>query len=211
MQKENVQMINKEKMVLNEYVYWTCQWSGAVKVKILEVLDNDKVLVDTIIKNQSPIVRDLEFIFNKEEHAKKSMKDWGRVERKRRREEKAPLKEAKKAEKQQIVIDKLYSIINTIKGNGIVGCFVQITKGTELWGKEILSELGFEDSVTVDILKNGNVEIIDCGQSLFVIDKETVTSVREISTNNNNVIRCKNQFSYTNKENNRVRIYFDYQ
>ena len=82
-------MINREKMILNEYVYWACQYSGTVKVKILEVLEGNKVLVDTSIKKQAPIVRDLQFIFNKEEHAKKSMKEWEHAERKRRREEKA--------------------------------------------------------------------------------------------------------------------------
>ena len=90
-------MINREKMVLNEYVYWTCQYTGPVKVAILEVLGDDKVLVDTTIKKQAPIVRDLQFIFNKEEHAKKAMKDWKHVDRKYRREE----KEQKKLEKAQ--------------------------------------------------------------------------------------------------------------
>ena len=89
-------MINREKIILNEYVYWTCQYSGTVKVKILEVLEGDKVLVDTTIKKQAPIVRELQFIFNKEEHAKKSMKEWEHADRKRRREE----KEQKKTEKQ---------------------------------------------------------------------------------------------------------------
>lgn len=81
-------MINKDKIVLNEYVYWTCQYSGAAKVKILKVLDNDRVLVDTMIKKQAPIVRELKFIFNKEEYAKTAMKEWEHAERKRKREEK---------------------------------------------------------------------------------------------------------------------------
>lgn len=93
---------NKRELVLNEYKYWTCQYSGTVKVKILEILDNDLVKVDTIIKKQAPIIRDIKFIFNKEEHARKAMSDWEHADRKRRREEKAQ----KKAEKQNKVEQK---------------------------------------------------------------------------------------------------------
>ena len=93
---------NKRELVMNEYIYWTCQYTGAVKIKVLKVLDDDKALVDTAIKKQAPIVRDIKFIFNKEEHAKKAMKDWEHADRKRRREEKAQ----KKAEKQNKVEQK---------------------------------------------------------------------------------------------------------
>lgn len=95
-------MINKEKIVFDEYIYYTCQYSGVAKVKIINLLDNDKVLVDTTIKRQAPIERDLRFIFDKEEYARKALKDWDHADRKRRKEEKAQ----KKAEKQNKVEQK---------------------------------------------------------------------------------------------------------
>lgn len=204
-------MINKEKIIMNEFVYWTCQYTGAVKVKILEILDDDKVLVDTVIKRQAPITRDLKFIFNKEEHARVAKKDWEHAEKKAKKEERASSKTEKKAKKHQMVVDKVHSVVDTIKSKGIAGCFVQVTKGTEIWGKEALIEFGFEDdSIEIITLENGNVVFIDGGQSKYVIDIENVASVKGISKNLNDMVKCKNQFSFTTRDNNRVRIYFDY-
>lgn len=203
-------MINKDKMVLNEYIYWTCQYSGAVKVKILEVIDDKTVRVDTPIKKQAPLVRDLEFIFNKEEHAKKSMKDWERAERKRKQAEKAPLKAEKKAKKHQLVVDNLHSAIKSMNEKGFCNCFVQITKGCDIWGGCVLSEFGFEDKVSAIICENGDVVLIDEGDSKFTIEADKVSSVRNIGFNKNDMVKPQSQFSYVTKDNNRVRVYFDY-
>ena len=204
-------MINKDKIVLNEYIYWTCQYSGAVKVKILEVIDDKTVRVDTPIKKQAPLVRDLEFIFNKEEHARTAKRDWEHAEKKAMKEERASSKAEKKEKKHQVVIDKVHSVVDTIKSKGIAGCFVQVTKGTEIWGKEALIEFGFEDdSISIITLENGSVVFIDGGQSKYVIDTENVASVKGISENLNVMVKCENQFSFTTRDKNRVRIYFDY-
>lgn len=81
-------MINKTKIKLNDTVYYTPSYSGAISVIILKVFDNDTALVRTPSRKKelSPFVRPLEFLFCDAESAKRSGRDWENYEKKRKKE-----------------------------------------------------------------------------------------------------------------------------
>jgi len=83
-------MLNKAKIKLNDTVYYTPSYSGAISVIVLKVFDNDTALVRTPSnkKELSPFVRPLAFLFYDAESARKSGKEWEHFERNRRKNEK---------------------------------------------------------------------------------------------------------------------------
>ena len=87
-------MIDKIKIKLNDTVYYTTSYSGAISVIVLKVFDNDTALVRTPSKKKelSPFVRPLAFLFCDAESAKRNGRDWENFEKKRKKE----LKQQKK-------------------------------------------------------------------------------------------------------------------
>jgi len=81
-------MIDKTKIKLNDTVYYTPSYSGAISVIVLKVFDNDTALVRTPSnkKELSPFVRPLAFLFCDAESAKRSRRDWENYEKKRKKE-----------------------------------------------------------------------------------------------------------------------------
>lgn len=65
--------------------YWTCSWTGRVKVEVIEILKGAKVLVKTNGKNCSPFIREMDWIFDDEENCKRAGKRWENHERKRKK------------------------------------------------------------------------------------------------------------------------------
>lgn len=86
-------MINKDKIIFETQTYFTPSYSGPIGVKILELLPNDKVLIKT---GKHTFIREVRWMFNKEEHARHSGKEWEHAEKKRKREVQQIKKAAKK-------------------------------------------------------------------------------------------------------------------
>lgn len=79
-------MINKNTIVLNTKTYYTPSFTGTIGVKILKLFDNDTVLVKT--QKNKPFIRDIKYVYNTSESAKKGGRDWEHDDRKRRRKKK---------------------------------------------------------------------------------------------------------------------------
>ena len=80
-------MINRDKVKLNEFIYWSCTTNSTMKIAILKMDDNGKCVVQTKRKGElsKPFVRSLQYIFNEEKHAKTAIKDFQHVVRKSKR------------------------------------------------------------------------------------------------------------------------------
>lgn len=85
-----VKPVNKENIKVNES-YWTCSYTGRIKVTVLQILSKSKVLVKT--KNGKPFVREMEWIFDDEELCKRAGRRWEHAERKRKKENRLKKKE----------------------------------------------------------------------------------------------------------------------
>ena len=73
-------MINIEKIVLNELIYYTPNWSGITKISVIEIVYENSVLVQVPPnkkgKKFKPFYMSPKFIFTEHEHAKRAGKDW---------------------------------------------------------------------------------------------------------------------------------------
>ena len=87
-------MINKDKIEYNKSIYWVPSRTNPRKIAITEKKNDELYVVQS---GEQKFLANIEFIFNKQEHAMKSRKDWESYEKKRKKEEKAQ----KKAEKQK--------------------------------------------------------------------------------------------------------------
>lgn len=85
-------MINKNKIEFDKKIYWVPSYTGTRKIAILEKKNEELYVVQS---GEHKFLANIEFIFNKEEHARKSIKDWEHAERKRKRELKEKKAEAK--------------------------------------------------------------------------------------------------------------------
>jgi len=93
-------MINLEKIQYNEPIYYVPSYTGVCKVSILHKLSGDTpmMLVKPYSKKKDfkAFPTPLEFIFNSEEDAKHSGRDWEHYMRQRKKDEKKKKKEKSK-------------------------------------------------------------------------------------------------------------------
>lgn len=71
-------MINAEKIVFDEPVYFMPNFSGPIKVSIIKLLDNGNVLVKQSSKKKDlkPFTTQLAHIYNKQENANRGCRSW---------------------------------------------------------------------------------------------------------------------------------------
>lgn len=86
-------MIDRDKIILNEKIYYTCSWTGPTKVEILAVYNKGKLLVQA---NNDPFIRMDEYVFDDPKKARKAGRQWEHDERKRKREKRKKRKKKKK-------------------------------------------------------------------------------------------------------------------
>lgn len=83
-------MVNKEKIVLDEPIYWMPNFNGSIKVSIIEVLDDGKVLVRQYSKDKDlkPFHVLLSHLYNSADAAAKGRRAWEASKRKKARGDK---------------------------------------------------------------------------------------------------------------------------
>ena len=73
-------MINIEKIVLNELIYYTPNWSGVITISVIEIVNDNSVLVQVPPskkgKKFKPFYMSPKFIFTEHEQAKRAGRDW---------------------------------------------------------------------------------------------------------------------------------------
>ena len=89
-------MINKDKIVFNTKTYYICSWCGVIGVKVLKHLKNDYLLVQA---GNDLLVRPIQFVYNKYEHARRGSRDWEHFERNRKKQKKKSSIKTKKCNK----------------------------------------------------------------------------------------------------------------
>ena len=80
-------MINKDKIKLNEQIYYVPSYGGVTRVKIIKILSGDKLLVKQVSnkgKEFKPYTIPLLHVFNKAEHAHIGERAWESYMRRRR-------------------------------------------------------------------------------------------------------------------------------
>ena len=102
-------MINKDKIVFNTQIYFTCSYSGATAVKILKLFDDGCVLVQA---SKKPFIRPIQYVYNQYEHARIGSRDWEHYERKRK---KSKQKRSKRKNNFPIIRKKINRWIKEIK------------------------------------------------------------------------------------------------
>lgn len=78
-------MVNKNKITLNDPVYFTPNYSGAVKISILKLYDDETALVQIhpVTKDAKNFCIPLEHIYNQAKHAKNGKHAWESYMRKK--------------------------------------------------------------------------------------------------------------------------------
>ena len=73
-------MINIEKIVLNELIYYTPNWSGVITISVIEIVNDNSVLVQVPPskkgKKFKPFYMSPKFIFTEHEQAERAKRDW---------------------------------------------------------------------------------------------------------------------------------------
>ena len=73
-------MVNIEKIVLNEPIYYTPKWSGVTRISVTEIVNDNSVLVQVPQnkkgKKFKPFYMSPRFIFTEHEHAERAKRDW---------------------------------------------------------------------------------------------------------------------------------------
>lgn len=77
-------MLNKEKIVFDEPIYWMPNFNGSIKASIIEVLDDGKVLVRQYSKDKElkPFQVLLSHLYNSADAAAKGRRAWEASKRK---------------------------------------------------------------------------------------------------------------------------------
>ena len=203
-------MINKEKIRFDESIYWVPGYTGPRKIMILEEFKEGLYSVQS---GEHKFIANIEYIFNKPEHAQEAFRDWESYESKRKAAEKGRLSQRERhAQKlKNKHCRRVGETIVQLKEKGINGCFIRVTQGSEYSDKKgILLEQGFNDDVWFEFADDGNVRILDSGDNMFLIDISSVMTACKIQENQSSLIKGKWWFSYTDRTNNRTWIYFDY-
>ena len=85
-------MVNIEKIVLNEPIYYIPNWSGVARISVIEIVNDNSVLVQAQPskkgKKFKPFYMSPKFIFTEHEHAKRAGKDWEHHMRNRNKKKK---------------------------------------------------------------------------------------------------------------------------
>ena len=73
-------MVNIDKIVLNEPIYYTPNWGGVTKISVIEIVNDNSVLVQVPPskkgKKFKPFYMSPKFIFTEHEQAKRAGRDW---------------------------------------------------------------------------------------------------------------------------------------
>ena len=73
-------MVNIDKIVLNEPIYYTPNWSGVTKISVIEIVNDNSILVQPSQNKKGKKFKSFymspRFIFTEHEHAKRAGRDW---------------------------------------------------------------------------------------------------------------------------------------
>lgn len=83
-------MLNTEKIVFDEPIYWMPNFNGSIKVSILKLLDDGRVLVRQYSekKDLKPYYTQIAHLYNCAENAAKGRRAWEASKRKKARGDK---------------------------------------------------------------------------------------------------------------------------
>lgn len=89
-------MINGEKIVFNEPLYYAPDYSGIIRISILRLLDDGRALVKQSSKKKDlkPFPMQLAHIYNSDGAAAKGRRAWESYQRKNKKASKAVKKDA---------------------------------------------------------------------------------------------------------------------
>ena len=113
----------------------------------------------------------------------------------------------------QDILGKFYSIISEMKERGIENAYITVSKNEEEYCESghYLTEVGFSDVITIIQHENGDIGIVDDGNSGYVFELNNIKSImREITDTDNVMVIPKKMFRLLMRNGNIVTVYFDF-
>lgn len=96
---KTIKPVSKDKIIFNTQSYYTCTYSCAVKVRILKLVGKDKVLVQS---KTGVFIRPINYVFHHLRDAQRSVKNWERDERRKKKREKEHRKKRMEKERKKL-------------------------------------------------------------------------------------------------------------
>lgn len=113
----------------------------------------------------------------------------------------------------QDIFRKFYSNISVMKERGIKNAYITVFKNEKEYCESghYLTEVGFSDVITIIYHENGDVGIVDDGNSGYVFELNNIKSImREITDTDNIMVIPKKMFRLLMRNGNIVTMYFDF-
>ncbi|MCI5586425.1 MAG: hypothetical protein MR384_00830 [Lachnospiraceae bacterium] len=113
----------------------------------------------------------------------------------------------------QDILGKFYSIISEMKERGIENAYITVSKNEKEYCESghYLTEVGFSDVITIIQHENGDIGIVDDGNSGYVFELNNIKSImREITDTDNVMVIPKKMFRLLMRNGNIVTMYFDF-
>lgn len=111
------------------------------------------------------------------------------------------------------ILKRFYSIISEIKKNEIKNSYITVAKSENKYctSGHYLTEVGFSDCIDIIQHENGDIGIVDDGNSGYIFEIDNIKSViKGISDTDNPMVIPKKMFRLLMKNGNIVTMYFDF-
>lgn len=113
----------------------------------------------------------------------------------------------------QNILKGFYKIVSEMKTKGIKNAYITVAKNEKEYCESgrYLTEVGFSDVISIIQHENGDIGIVDDGNSGYVFELTNIKSVmREITDTDNVMVIPKKMFRLLMKNGNIVTMYFDF-
>lgn len=113
----------------------------------------------------------------------------------------------------QKILEDFYRIISELNAKGVNRAYITVAKNDKecCTSGHYLTEVGFSDVIKIVQHENGDIGIVDDGNSGYVFEVNKIKSVmRRISDSDNDLVIARKMFRLLMRNGNIVTMYFDF-
>lgn len=111
------------------------------------------------------------------------------------------------------IIDRFYAIFSEINTKGLTRAYITVAKNEKEYcsSDHYLTEVGFSININITQYENGDIKLVDDGDSGYIFEIKNIKSVIcGIVDSDNELVIAKKMFKILMKNGNIVTMYFDY-
>lgn len=111
------------------------------------------------------------------------------------------------------IIERFYAIFSEIHTKGLIRAYITVAKNEKEYcsSGHYLAEVGFSGNINITQYENGDIKIVDDGNSGYIFEIKNIKSVIcGIADSDNELVIAKNMFKVLLKNGNIVTMYFDF-